>query len=487
MEPVGYPAYVLLLVLLVGGFLALFRPYWAFLFVVVLFSVPMVYDAVNTRTAFLGPYFNLYDALFVVALLALIMDPRSRPLALPRPVAWVLLVIALGVFQTSLDYEINTIVIRAIRWSITFPLACVLGANLVVDRSRARLFLFALIVASVIAAIRSFLDYQTVTLAEQGVGAFRLNTASASVGVSFLVAATHQSFFPRGSWLTKTFWGAALILFGMVVLFGQWRAVYLSILFSVMALPFILNRWQKMGRTALISLVGLPLILLTIHLTLPTVNPMGFFQRLTPYLNYKEFREKPRPEDESRIRQINREFEEWSKGNWLWGRGLSFIVFLPDGMDRRIAWGHIGYISYLSNLGLLGLFFMGIYLPVRIFQAAKFLNDKEPQDPVGLLGLTAIATVLLISIMSFMSTSYLSPNTHTVGFLYGAIWTLAYGKSSAYNLITADATYKNYPKKLMPGKTSLKPHPSLNKFSGRKCKPQLHAPWKKQNIDHYPT
>ncbi len=452
MNPFGYSAYVLFLVLLVGGLLALFRPYWAFLCAVVLFNVPMVYDAVNTRMAFLGPYFNLYDALFVVVLLALITDSHSRPLAVPRPVAWILLVLGLGVFQTALFYEMNYLVIRAIRWSITFPLAFFLGANLVVDRSRGKLFFFAIIVGSVLAATRSFLDYQqAVALAKYGEGAARLGTSGAPLGASFLVAATQQSFFPLGSRFTRILWAAALILFGMTVLFGQWRSVYLAILLSMMALPFVLNRWHNISRIALMSVVGLTLMLLTIHLTLPTFNPAGFFQRVIPLLEYedKDVREKPLSEDNTRIRQIEREVEEWSKGNWFLGRGLSFCVFLPDAMDLGIAWGHIGYISYLSNLGLLGLFILGVYLPLRIFRAARLLYDREPQDPVGLLGLTAIVTVLQISIISFMSTSYLSPVLHTVGFLYGAIWTLAYGKSPAYNL-TSGVGYLNPGKKMMP-------------------------------------
>jgi len=453
MEHLGYPAYVLFLVLLAGGLLALFRPYPAFLFAVVLFDVPMVYNAVNTRTPFLGPYFNLYDALFVVVLLALIMDPRSRPLALPRPVFWILLIISWSVFQIFLDYNINYLVIRAIRWSITFPLAFFLGANLVVDKSRAKLFFFAIIAGSVLGAMRSFLSYQqAVALAQYGEQSVRMGTAGTILGGSFLVAATQQSFFPLASRFKKILWGAALILFGMTVLFGEWRSVYLAILGSVIAMPFVLNRWRNMTRTVLMSVVGLPLILLAIHLTLPTLNPAGFFERITPLVRYvdKGVPEIAHYEDQTRVNQIEREVEEWSKGNWFLGRGLNYNVFLSDGLDKRIAWGHIEYISDLSNFGLVGLLILGIYLPWRIFRAARFLYDREPQDPVGLLGLTAIATVLQISIISFMSAGYTSVNMHTVGFFYGAIWALAYGKSPDYNFVTSGMGYLNPGKKLMP-------------------------------------
>src|SRR5208337_2394837 len=239
---------------------------------------------------------------------------------------------------------------------------------------------------------------QAVALAQYGEQSVRMGTAGTILGGSFLVAATQQSFFPLASRFKKILWGAALILFGMTVLFGEWRSVYLAILGSVIAMPFVLNRWRNMTRTVLMSVVGLPLILLAIHLTLPTLNPAGFFERITPLVRYvdKGVPEIAHYEDQTRVNQIEREVEEWSKGNWFLGRGLNYNVFLSDGLDKRIAWGHIEYISDLSNFGLVGLLILGIYLPWRIFRAARFLYDREPQDPVGLLGLTAIATVLQI-------------------------------------------------------------------------------------------
>jgi len=431
MEP-GYPPIVLLLVLLAGGLTVLFRPYWAFLLAVVLFNAPMVYDAVNTRTALLGPYFNLYDALFVVAAMALLLDRPVKPLFFPRPALWVLGIIAIGVVQTALQYQVNYYVLRAIRWALTFPLAFIISANLVINNDRARLFLYALILATTIGAVRGFFDYQEALHSVTGGEALRLSTAGAPLSACLLVAGLQVPFFPKATWLVKGLWGGVLIVISLTILFSQWRSTWLAILITMPAISFLLGEWRRLGRSALLALVGIPLVLLTLHLTLPQVNPTGFLKRIIPLLEYMSSPENIRPEDISRVRQIKRELEEWKKGNYLVGRGLSFNVFLSDGFDKKIAWGHVGYISYLSHLGLLGLFIFGLYLPFRIFQAGRHLYSCYHQEPVGLLGFLAMVTVLMISIVSFMSTSYLSPTQHTTGFLYGAVWTLACRKSNSF-------------------------------------------------------
>jgi hypothetical protein len=431
METSGYSPYLLLGVIIFGCLLILVRPYWCFLLAIFLFAALNLNLAINTRTQYLGPYFNLYDALFVIALLSIIRDSESSPLIIPRPVEWILIVLILGVIQTLFYYQMNNMILRGLRWSVTFPLAFFLGANAVVTQDRAKPFLYAMIIGATLNAILSFIDYKGLALLHPADPALRMAGAGNFLGVSLLVAASQRAFFPTNSLAVKILWGVALIFLALTILFGQWRSVFLGVILSMICLPVILNRWKSFIRGFMLVLIGMPLLLITLQVTLPSISTSHMLQRFALVTNYLSLSKGIPKDDATRWRQINRDLEEWSQGNWLIGRGLGFNAFLPDGFDPSIAWGHVGYTSYLSQFGLIGLIIFAIYLPLQILRAGREVYFARRDGPTTNLGLLTIVSVVLVSVICFMSTSYLSLTMHSTGFLYGAVWSLAYRQTGA--------------------------------------------------------
>jgi hypothetical protein len=251
------------------------------------------------------------------------------------------------------------------------------------------------------------------------------------LGVSLLVAASQHAFFPTNSLPVKIVWGVALIFLALTIFFGQWRSVFLGIILSMIFLPVILRRWKSFIRGIILVLVGVPLLLITLHYALPSISASRVMQRFASVTHYLSFTRDIPKEDVTRWRQIERDLEEWSRGNWLIGRGFGFNAFLADGINANIAWGHVGYTSYLSQFGLLGLIIFAIYLPLAMLRAGKEVYFSRRDGPTTNLGLLTIVTVVLVSVICFMSTSYLSPTMHSTGFLYGAAWSLAYRQTRA--------------------------------------------------------
>jgi hypothetical protein len=431
MESSGYPSYLLVVVLIVGLSLIIIKAYWGFLFTIILFGILDVNLAILTRIQLTGPYFNMYDALFIIALFSIIRDSEVSPLIVPRPVEWILLVLTLGILQTIFYYQINYFVLRALRWSATFPLAFFIGANAVINQERAKPFLYAIIIGAVLNAVLSFMEFKGLTLLRPGDPALRMPGAGNLLGMSLLVAASQQAFFPNSSLAVKMMWGSALIFIALTILFGQWRSMFLGVILSMIVLPVIIRRWESFFRGIMVVLIGVPLLLITLHFTLPSISATHMLQRFASVTKSLSLTKEIPKEDFTRWRQIERDFEEWSKGNWLIGRGLSFNAFLPDAADPRVAWGHVGYASYLSHFGLLGLIIFAIYMPLQVLRAGKEVYFANRSGPTINLGLLTMVTVVFVSVICCMSTSYLSPVMHSIGFLYGATWSLAYGRSGA--------------------------------------------------------
>jgi hypothetical protein len=422
----GYPEFTIYAVLTVGVFLALLRPYWAFLGLIVLFSSLQVYGAVYTRTSLFGPYMNLYDALFLVGLVVVISDPKSKPLVLPRPVLWVLIILLIGFTQTAMLHSVNYQVVRALRWSLSFPLAFFIGANMVVDQDRAKTYLYAIIIGAAIGSLASFVDYKYIVAAEADQEAARLATAEKGLTIYLMVAAILQPFFKDRKRSVQLLWAGALILFASCVLFGQWRATFLAIIIAVVALPLLLGKLHYYVRITKFSLIGVPLILLFLVLAFPKIEISSFFDRYGTKIDDYSLKNKL---NISRYNQIEADLALWYDSNWLTGRGLSFSSFVKGTRNKIISWGHVGYTSYLSNLGLIGLFIYGFYIPFKMFGSSKRLYTENAEWSIHLLGLLGCVTVIMFTVLSCTSSSYLSPLAHNIGFLYGAIWTLTYGKS----------------------------------------------------------
>jgi hypothetical protein len=421
MEPSGYPVIVLYGVLSIGLFLVIFRPYWAFLFAVILYSALDPFLAVKTRT-FLGEYFNLFDATLLIALLAILVENKGV-IKIPTPVILIFSVLAIGEFHTLAIHKVNYDVLRSLRWALDFPMGILIGANMIKDPKRVQSYLYAAIIGAFLGSLSSFLVYKSAyaVQAAMGMDAPRDMYAERGLGTYLLVAAICHPFFKDRSNLVKWLWRVALIFYGAAILFGQWRAVYLAVVITPFLLTFLIGNWRIYGRSIIIFAVLLPVVLVFLMVALPKISPTSYFDRLagveTLDPNYAT--------NLSRKRQIIMDLTEWSEGNWLIGRGLNYSAFLKPSERKGAARGHVGYTNYLATMGLLGLFVYGFYVPWVIFKASKRLYNRQDNWALVCLGILGAAAVIMETIIAFMSTSYLLAWKENVGFLFGAVWMLA--------------------------------------------------------------
>jgi hypothetical protein len=435
-EPAGYPAAVFFIVLGIGLMLAFVRPYWAFLFAIIIFSAANIETATHTRISGIGAFFNLYDALFIVALLALFMDQiwGSKAFMIPFPVILILVTIIIGSLNTVLLHHIKTKfqlynTLRSIRWSLDLPLAFLISANIVSDEDRAKTYLYAAILGAVIGSLGSVIEYKLLAADIRGTGHLRLQLAAKGLSTYLLTAAAYYSFFKGRSAFVRLVWGVALMLFGFSVLVAQWRAVYLAIIVAIVCLPIIIGEFSKYARALVIFAIGIPVVLGSLMFLGPKQGPSQVFSRFSTSAEGYRLNN---PDNITRTNVIWVDLQEWYQGNWLIGQGFNYSMFekkaelkkLAADPHAEIAWGHVGYSMYLSNLGLLGFFVYGIYLPWIIFFASRrlyFSNAGWIIVSIGMLGLTAI---LMETVVGFLSFNYLQAGKSSIGFLYGVVWIL---------------------------------------------------------------
>ena len=70
---VGYPLPIFYLVAIIGLLLAVFRPFWGYVFSVCLLSARNFHAAVNTRLSITGEYLNFADLLFWISVFSFII------------------------------------------------------------------------------------------------------------------------------------------------------------------------------------------------------------------------------------------------------------------------------------------------------------------------------------------------------------------------------------------------------------------------------
>ena len=435
----GYPEFVFIPILLIGLFLAYIRPYEAFLFSILLLIGCNRHAFVYTRTSFLGPYFNLNDACFLIALIALCfqLSKQKRFLHCPMVLFLIAGVLLIGFSQSLLRFGWTYETLRSLRWAVEMPIGIFLGANMVKKVHHVKNLLLILCLAVVLSAIQHFwwvyfLVDSMPNYTKGNIHLFR-TVSFMSGGIPSALVAAVVVYMPllKINKLKIGYMLLAILVSSVLVasiVLNQTRSVYLAIIITI---PILICLFYK--RHSKFYLLRLFILILVISgcafglVKLITNNKSDAIIIVKQRLGTLTKSDPKQAYTSSRINQFKFETKSWLKGSLVFGRGLWFFQDMePEKKIHSIAFGHLGYVTYLSQLGLFGLFVYGFYLPYRGIVLSRLVWRNAKDNISEFLAVFATSAMLFNCIRFTMSESFLSSEGFVAtGVLFGAVWGLA--------------------------------------------------------------
>jgi len=426
MDPVGYPSIALYTIILIGLPLAIIRPFYAFLMVIIISSGIDSTSLTYTRTQFLGPYFNANDACLLIALSAILSYCviLNNNIYIPSISKLMVAILLIGFVQSLLIYKGSTYkVFQAMRWAIGLPLYMIVSATIVKKPKELRLVLAAIIFGSVISAlqhitfVKSLIEFSETTAGN--IAYYRTNVFS-SPGQWILISGI--------LWLHRIRIGyrplgvIVVILFSISVFLSQTRSVWISLIASLLvALPIYQDRNIRKN-IILILLVGIT-IFFGVRGIINHILPEATIEEIIVQ-RFDPFREEDSPFESTFGRKLDFEIElkEWMKGTMIFGRGLSYFYSnefkIYESLD--VAWGHLGHVTVLAQLGVFGLIVYSILFPAIIIKSSIKLWKITTGD-IKYLGLLAGVCMISSWICFFMSGSFLNQNV-VLGIIFGTTY-----------------------------------------------------------------
>jgi len=430
---IGYPAFVLIILLAVGIPLAIIRPYKAFLLGCLLIVAGSADEFNATRTSFLGPYLNLKDACVLIGLLGLFVDRwnnKSR-VVIPQVLALILFALFVGAMQSFARFGWAYNTVRATSWALAFPIGLFLGANFVNSPHRAKLLIGALLAGVILAALQHcwlvIITQRSFWVDATNYNMIRsIDFLAGGVTPVFLAVAIVWKLPKRP--LFKTLYLAAGGLLVLGVFLTQTRSIWFALAATVPVVFLLFEQRRRLVsslRNSIIVFAACTLAFGAFSKMSPNLDPFGI-------ISHRLFRLDDTSEHDSsagsRIRAYTTELQHWYEGTLVFGRGLSFFQNMDFGRgsaETRIAFGHAGHATYLSQLGLVGLCVYSIYLPLSIIRRARtiWLYDEDPGNRY--LSLLGGGCIIYLSFLHAMSSSLLAPDSFAPGVLCGGVWALS--------------------------------------------------------------
>lgn len=435
----GYPETTIYITIILGTALAILRPYWVLCGVLFVMTAVDRGQAVFTRTEVLGPYFNLFDALLVVMMLASLvglLKKRRKPI-IPAPVVAVLIVLIVSWFNIALQARLEYEVLRAIRWSLNFPLVFIAMANAIDTEKQVKYVFLSLFLGSTLAALQhiflvAFGGGVSGLFYGKGVAGLLRTLAFVSAGVFFLVSAPFMPP-PRQKWWRLAYF-LALIALAISTLLNQTRSIWIALVLSVLTIGFLLG---KLGKSILVFSILTIATLLVFQFLLQDIAPLEIVST-----RFRELAIGVGNIDSSaglmigvsergRAMQIEAETRMWLEGNWFIGRGIGYTDLLQVKSEYGpiydlVAWGHVGHVAYLSRLGLFGLLVLSAYLPIASMRNVLMVVRNTDDEYILRLAYASMGTVIFGWYVAFMSSSYLEWTAMIPGVFFGAIWAMRF-------------------------------------------------------------
>jgi O-Antigen ligase len=414
----------------VGLFLALSRPYNAFLLGVFVLCAFYPGDLAQSRT-FLGPYFNGLDACVVIAIVATMKDTqRLGSLIVPKVVVAVIAVLFIATLQTVWKLGPTYYTIRALRWALTFPLWFFVASNIVTDRARVRSLLIILLAGTIVVSLQgvshssSRFDQYIVSENYALIRNSRLTGASV-----FILPALIVWSFPRQLWQKCVYLGS-IILFTISIVLSQTRSMWFAILVT---LPVI---WS-LGLPLRSRMLGLPkLIFLTAFVVSLSFVGFRFLFPSVDLLDMVSYRILELGDSSgsivSRTRALDYELQAWLNSPIIVGQGLSYF---QGAFGLGMALNHLGYLTYLAQLGILGFVVYAVFVPFSVIRNSIQVLSNTSDWVLGFFALLSATCMVYLSVVFFMSGSLLS-HAPIPGILAGGIWALSKQLSKAEHAVS---------------------------------------------------
>jgi hypothetical protein len=386
----------------------------------------------QTRSVILGPYFNLSDSCVLVALMALLFDKlrSKKSLSIPFVVPVFLFVLTIAACQSfwKLGWTYETA--RAYRWGIQLPIAYFIGANLVTSEARAKQLVGVLLTGAILAAIQHLIISSVFwNLASLNMQSYhRMRTIAykgGSLFTAFLLSGVIWKV-PRGI-LRKGLSAITGVLFLATLLLAQSRSVWLATLGAVPCLLVLLKRRNRVMNIMRLGIIVVLMVFATAWVCEHVMPGLDISDMVIDRVKLLVKRDTMGVHMGTRERAFKTEMNSWMDGTLIFGRGLYFYqtVRNPESYAKRIAFGHLGYITYLSQMGLIGLVAYGLYFPLKILQDGRWLWRYGELPIIRYMALLGTASIICLSIMFIMSSSFLNLGYFAPGVLYGSMWSLA--------------------------------------------------------------
>jgi len=452
---IGYPHEVFYAVAIIGVVLVLYRPRWAFFFVVFGLSVRHFHMAAFTRIPSLGEYLNLNDLFLWIGVAAMVrLVWKKHNLWIPNILLAIFGIVLLGSFQSLLFYGFTREVMQDLWRAWIFPLMFLVGANVVRDNKDARLFFWALFLGSFGAALQHIFLVQTkIQFGVLGIGVSQLRTISfiMSGGIFLVVSAffidMRKIFHNTNLFL---FWLVGLACIGISYILSFTRTWWIGAFLSGVALFIVFYRER---RSRLLPRIGYAVALLAVTFLvfqlantflLADANLTRIIDERADFVRYEDTFEKAY---QTRETGMESELELWKNGSILWGVGTSYPPALSDApIEVAGAVGHVAYSVYLAHFGLIGFLVYGLLLPFLSIKVGKQYFLRHLNDYGGIIAITGMALAFFDLFTLLSSNHYLASTSQVQGLIYGSLWGLS-------RIVEVRAVVR-FPRKIMLHKTS---------------------------------
>jgi hypothetical protein len=430
---VGYPVEVLYVTAIIGLVLLIFRPRWAFFFIVFGLACRHFNMAVFTRSSFLGEFLNLNDLFVWIGILAMVrIGWQEERIWAPKILLAIIAILVIGDFHSLYNYSFDYGVIRVIWGSWIFPLTMLVAINMVRTSQDARNFYWALFFGALVAAVQHLIFLQEQSMLGNALfieGGLRTIAYILSGGIFLVISAFFVDMrrMLQSSYLF-IFWLMGLSLIAISYVLSFTRTIWVGALVAAGTLFLIF--YQE--RRKLYSRLGYALILIVLIFLVFRVANIYVLKGVDVAESIDERADFIRYEDsfedayQTREKGMETELQLWKNSFILWGVGASYPPKLLDAtIEESGALGHVAFSTYLAHFGLIGLIVYGLLLPFLTIRTGRRYYFQHQLDYGGALAVTAMALACFDVATLLSSNQYLTPIGQVQGLIYGALWGLA--------------------------------------------------------------
>jgi O-Antigen ligase len=428
----GYPVAIYYAAATIGALLVLYRPRWAFAFIVFCLAVRNYHVAVFTRTPFLSEFVNFNDLFLWLGVLAVLMSAwHGQRIWFPNILLALIGINLLGTLQSLLQYGFHYEVMQACWGAWVFPIMFAVGVNMVRDKRDAPLFYWALFLGALGAAVQHLFFLQSrIELFGANISNLRNISFSMSGGLFLVLSAFFFNMrrVYKNSYIVP-FWIIGLPLIAMSYILSFTRTVWVGATLAVIALMVLIfherrRMFIRFGYVIFMLVIIVVGFKFTKHFISSNVDLMQTLDQRAEFLKYEDTFEEAY---QTREAGLETELDMWKNSTIIWGVGSSYppsLVSLSEGKSE-FALNHVAFSAYLAHFGLIGLLTYGLLLPYFTVKVGRRYFFSHIGDLGGAIALTAMALAFFDLFTLLSGNHYLLFTGQIPGLIYGSLWGLS--------------------------------------------------------------